>query len=292
MSDDNGKTRVLKRDLHIAIPNYRGTVEQAHYMSMVTFGHALGLMNRSFNWVCPTHTIVATARQIAVNNLLRDPEGEWLLFIDDDMVFSPQDFFNIEKQLLERDDIDCIGGLCMANSLPTKPCVFGMVEGCEEYHQERIWWHIMTDYPRDQTFQVYLTGMAFMLIKKSMLDAMRRDEDGNVIPNYMHFHYDHPMIFNEDLAFCMRAKDAGFKVWVDSRVKIGHIAKDRVIISEEIYDTHNRAIEYNKGLPHYEPVSEDKTWMVRPVEMEKVADIVSDKIAGENSLVPPALSDA
>lgn len=274
---DNQDGKVKSRNLHICVLNYRGWIENPHYHSMVVFGHALGLMNRAFNWISPSHTVLATARQIGVNQCLKDKDAELLLFIDDDMTFMPGDFFDLEKQLMENEDIDCIGGLCFANSIPTKPCLFGFVEGCKEYHEEQIWWHIMTDYPRDQTFQVYMTGMAFMLIKRKMLDEMRRDEDGEIIPNYMHFHYHHPLVFNEDLAFCMKARDKGFKVWVDSRVKIGHIWKDRPIISEHIYDSHGRAIEYSKGLPHYGPVSKDESWKIKPVEPEKVADVVGDQ---------------
>lgn len=277
MTPQEAPTEKESRRLHIAIPNYRGWIEAPHYQSMVTLAHAIGVVNRSFYWVCPTHTIVATARQIAVNKVLEDPDAEMLMFIDDDMTFGPGDYFALEKQLEENEDIDCIGGLCFGNSIPTKPCVFGLVEGHEEYNRENIWWHVLTDYPRDQTFQTYLTGMAFMLISRKMLDAMRRDENGEIIQNYLHFHYDHPMVFNEDLAFCMKARDAGFKIWVDSRVKIGHISKDRPLIDEHIYDAHGRAIEYNKGLPHYEPVSPEETWKIRPVEPDNVRDIVGDK---------------
>lgn len=265
--------------LHIGTPNYRGVVEQQHHKCMGLLLHALGQQRRGFNWVGPTGTIVGTARQECVNQLLSDPEGQYLFFIDDDMTFEVEDFFRLEKYIIEN-DLDYVTGLCFSNEIPTKPCIFGMVEGCTEMSDEHLWWNIMTDYPRDQLFEIYMSGLAFAVISKRMLNEMRKIDDRVVdFPKYSHFHMDHIYVQNEDLAFCIKARQAGFKLHCDSSVKIGHISKSRPIINEAIWDMHGDAIEYAKEIPRSVPVSPDKTWMVRHLNPEITQTLAEEREA-------------
>ena len=47
------------------------------------------------------------------------------------------------------------------------------------------------------------------------------------------------MFGTEDIGFCINAGEKGYDIWCDSRVKLGHISKDRPIISEETYEETN-----------------------------------------------------
>lgn len=255
--------------LHIARPSYRGWTESAAVESLMIFTHALGLRHRSFNYISPTGTIVSISRQMAVNQVLHDEEAEFLLFVDDDMTFLPADYFALEQQMID-DDLDYISGLCFKNAIPTTPCVFGMVEGVEQYSKTACWWTFMTDYPEDQTFEAYMTGMAFSLIRKRLLVKMCENETILTGPEgqkqYSHFHMPHPLVHNEDLAFCMKAREVGARIMVDSRVKIGHISKDRPIIDERIYKMHQNAPEYSFDYGRFMPKSSEESWIVVPVQ--------------------------
>lgn len=258
--------------LHIARPSYRGWTESAPTESLVLFAHALGLRHRSFNYISPTGTIVSVSRQMAVNQVLHDEEAEFLMFLDDDMTFLPADYFSLETQMID-EDLDFISGLCFKNSIPTSPCVFGFVKGCTEFSHSHCWWTFMTDYPEDQLFQAYMTGLAFTLIRKRLLVKMceRQEKEETVLdgPNglkqYSHFHLPHPFVHNEDLAFCMKARMAGAKIMVDSRVKIGHVSKDRPIINEYIYKMHKNTPEYSFEYGRFMPDSAENSWQVVPV---------------------------
>jgi hypothetical protein len=60
--------------------------------------------------------------------------------------------------------------------------------------------------------EIYAAGSAGMLIRKHVLDAIKRPvfttEKG---------------MQNEDLLFCKKVREAGFKIWCDVDQKMGHI---------------------------------------------------------------------
>ena len=137
--------------------------------------------------------------------------------------------------------------LAFANSTPTKPCIFGRVPEIEE-GSEKPWWTIVTDYPRKQVFEVLASGFGMVLISKKMLDAMRRDEKGEIIPEFQHFKFNHKLMAHEDVAFGLNARAKGFKLYCDSGTTIGHISKERPIICEEVYDMWGDSVEYGAGI--------------------------------------------
>jgi GT2 family glycosyltransferase len=67
-------------------------------------------------------------------------------------------------------------------------------------------------------------GMGFMLIKKGVLERLKYPW----VKPYMTTIDGKTKMVYEDLGFCLRAKNHGFDVWIDSTVKLGH--EKRVII--------------------------------------------------------------
>mgnify|MGYP001158025218 FL=1 len=229
------------KHLHIGVPNYRGWIESPHHVSMITLFHYLGKKGVDVSFICPINTVLSTARQCCVNAACEDPSCEYILFIDDDMVFTPEHVDALLTETVEN-DLDFCSALAFSNSIPTKPCVFGLnpdlVEG-----GDTPWWYITTNYPKQQRFEVLASGFGMVCISTRMLKKMREG-----IPNYQHFAYNHPLCPNEDVSFCLNARKRGFKLYCDSRVSIGHISKDRPIICEDIYESQGDAIEYNLGM--------------------------------------------
>ena len=232
--------------LHICVPNYRGLVEQTHVMPLVALFHALGKAGRDLMYVSPTHTIVQTARQTCVETALADPLCSHLLFIDDDMVFGPEHYFMLENELLSN-DLDFICALGFSNSYPTKPCIFGLNPEFKEWG-ELPWWHIVTDYPKDQRFEVAAAGFGMVLMTRRMLEGMR--EENFALPKGFAraSFYTMDGCRNEDVAFCLNARKKGYKLYCDSRVKIGHISKERPIIDETTYQRQGNMLEYHASV--------------------------------------------
>lgn len=239
------------KNLHVCMPSARAVMETPAVVSLCHLFHQLGHQHREFHFTQPTHTIVGTARQMCINAALTDKDCTHVLFIDDDMIYGPEQYFALEAEMLNN-DLDFLAALGFSNSIPTKPCVFGKVEGVPEEGSDP-WWSIVSHYPRNERFEVYAVGFGMVLISRRMLESMRTKKplgstEPEVIKEYQHFYYRHPKCVNEDVAFCLNARKQGFKLYCDSRVSIGHISKDRPIISEELYDAQGDAIEYSGGL--------------------------------------------
>ena len=75
-----------------------------------------------------------------------------------------------------------------------------------------------------KVFEVEGCGMAAILIRTSVMKDVFETQKALFapIPGY-----------GEDVSFCLRARKAGYRIWCDSRVKIGHVAS--TIVTEETF---------------------------------------------------------
>lgn len=122
-------------------------------------------------------------------------EGDWVWFIDDDHAFYP----DILMRLLAR-NVDIVTPLCLRRTQPflPVPCV-------EEDFMD------ITRYNGDELVEVQHAGSSGMLIRRRVLEQVGKPwfELGNGV--------------SEDVNFCRKAVEAGFKIHVDVGAKLGHI---------------------------------------------------------------------
>lgn len=121
-----------------------------------------------------------------------------LLFIDSDIVFTPEDVDKIEKHLKDK---DIITGVYLNDN--RNPWIFKRMG--DDYRLTLL---------QEGTYQIDACGAGFLGISKKVIQAIDRPftnlQEGRAI------HY-------EDIAFCHRANRAGFKIWCDSSIRVGHI---------------------------------------------------------------------
>ena len=248
--------------LQLCVPNYRNVIPTQTHVSISQLCAYLGSIGQPFTQHYEPSSVADMARQNLVQYALDDESVTDVLFLDDDMIFTPQHFADLLGEFKEH-DLDYLAALAFRNSTPTCPCVFGKVPGKPRWGEDS-WWHILSDYPglprrrfnpKTQDYEVYLpngphgrfkceaTGMGMVLMSRRMLDAMRRDADGNIVPGYRHFKCKKANYPNDDVAFCLNAIDKGFNIWCDSRVSIGHLSKDTPIIGEREYIGQGNMIE-------------------------------------------------
>lgn len=158
-----------------------------------------------------SNSLVYDARNALAQEAI-DTGADRILFIDSDMYFNPD---MMERMAQDLDDgADMVSGICFTRRFPTQPCVYktvdifngGILTGKTE---------VYTDYPRDKVFQIAGCGFGAVMMDTKVLKDIT-DAHGkpfNPIPG----------ILGEDLSFCYRARDLGFKIFCDSRIKVGHV---------------------------------------------------------------------
>ena len=125
-----------------------------------------------------------------------------LLFIDSDMVFETDAI-----QALIKRNRDIIGARYHQRKFPLTAVLT---------IQDRQGNTVINEMP-DGTFECASVGTGFMLIKLSIFKHIpqpwfffEQDDEGN-------------MIVGEDMWFCYKAREAGFKVYYDPTIKVGHV---------------------------------------------------------------------
>lgn len=139
-------------------------------------------------------------------------KGEWLLTIDTDMVFFPEDF----DQLCATADADTapiVSGIYFVDEKKARPAAGELKQG-----------HVrsLTDWPEGATLDVEYVGAGFMLIHRSVLEALGPE------PYRQDVAAPAGALLGEDYAFCHRSREAGFGIKLNTKVFLGHI-KPRVL---------------------------------------------------------------
>lgn len=168
-------------------------------------------------------SLVYDSRNQLVSKAL-DGEYDRILWTDSDMVFNRESIAYLKQDLDAGYDI--VAGLCFSRKPPIRPVVCKTCElvkledGRLDPVSERY-----LDYPRNTLFEVAAMGFGFVAMNVS---ALRRvaDKYGRML--FM------PLPgFGEDLSFCLRARNAGERLWCDSRATIGHVGQ--MIYDEDVY---------------------------------------------------------
>ena len=167
-------------------------------------------------------SILTSQRNEAVQRM----RGEWLLFIDDDMVFPPDTIGKLVNAR-EEHDLDIIGGLCFQRSEPFRPTMY-----MREFATSGSY-NFLEDWVDGEIKEVDATGCAFMLIHERVFEMIaqgpmppyeERIKMGGPPPNF--FRWEGSL--GEDLRFCQDAKAAGARIWVHTGIPIDHITEHRV----------------------------------------------------------------
>ncbi len=142
------------------------------------------------------YTIAENRLYIMVQALKR--KCSHLLFIDDDMTFEP----NVLDRLYAHEK-DIVGVVFHSRTLDVKPSI--VIDG-----------EVVTEIPKELT-KVQHVGTGIMLINLGIVKE---------IPEPWFYFATFPngqTLKGEDAWFCERAIEAGFEVWVDPTIKVGHL---------------------------------------------------------------------
>jgi hypothetical protein len=144
-------------------------------------------------------------------------EYDYIMWIDSDMVFSPDQFF----KLLDHNK-DIVSGIYkMQNNFH-----YATVENWDHHYfvKNGTYEFLNEDTVKQKKdlFPVAYTGFGWMLIKNGVFESL---EYPWFQPTWKEYELDGKTIKEftmEDVAFCDMIKDKGFKIWVDPKMIIGH----------------------------------------------------------------------
>lgn len=173
------------------------------------------------------HSFLANSLIYDARNMLAqeaiDTGADRILFIDSDMYFMPD---MMERMAADLDDgADFVCGIYVKRRFPTLPCIYKSIDIEYEDGDPIGKTEMYTDYPKDALFEVGGCGFGAVMMDVAMLKNVQ-DTFGKPFTPYAG-------LFGEDLSFCWRAKQLGYTLWCDSRIKVGHVGT--FIYSEEHY---------------------------------------------------------
>ncbi len=136
-----------------------------------------------------------------------------LMWIDSDVVFNPQQF----QALLDYDK-DIVSGIYKMGGGNN----FATVEEWDEEYFEKNgafnFWNEEDIKDRTGLIDVAYTGLGWMLIKRGVFEKLKYPW---FRPLWKEFG-DLKDFTSEDTAFCLMAKEAGFNIYVDPTIRVGH----------------------------------------------------------------------
>lgn len=138
-------------------------------------------------------------------------EADYILWLDSDMVFAPDVLERMMRVLDEHDDIDIISGLYCRRATPFTPVAFDKLEIGEDGN---LVFEDMKEIPGGLK-EVAGVGFGCVLMKTDCIFDMANEHKGAWFT---------PMAnAGEDCAFCIRAREYGYKIYLDPSIEFGHM---------------------------------------------------------------------
>lgn len=220
---------------------------------------------------------VSNRRNKAVKGFLESSDAEWLWFVDGDQEFKP-DTLHRMVATAHANGVKILGALI---PIVTKT---GLIPNVFIDHPEAIT-HVVLD-PYHEDFgppgpkEFAATGAGCIIIHRDVLEAMHADTG-----DHLSYFYEDRQLggdgemkwLGEDLSFCLRARQLGFPVIVDTSISVGHHKGVRTWWPEEIpaNTIEPEALDAN-----------DAVWMGRNIPAKVAAVIpVKDKLELTQSIV-------
>lgn len=196
------------------------------------FAQSLATMNRVGECVCAFQmgSLVYTSRNELARWAIKN-EADYVLWLDSDMVFDA-DLMERMMKTVQENDLDMLTGLYFRRVSPYTPVLF------DELQPKGKGWH-WTDFktiPEHGLFEVGGCGFGCVLMSTEVLISVQGK----------HGYLFHPMNNGgEDLSFCWRARDCGYKIMCDPELVCGHVGY--AVINDVFYRSFQKMEAEDEG---------------------------------------------
>ncbi len=204
-------------NLLIATPSYGGILTTGYFNSFLKTMAQLSGSNVNVSvMVDDRDALISRSRNKLATFALESKRIDKMLFIDSDIVWTPNDVL-----LLLASKKDIIGGVYSYKKFPINPVVNGLSEKSE--------------LNKDGEVEVKTLPCGFMMIDVSIFKSLSKrtqkykffdevDQTHKFIYDFFPIGINEDEVYNtEDWGFCDIARKDGNKVWLHTKVKLGHI---------------------------------------------------------------------
>lgn len=226
----------------VSVPTFSSVLALSGVVS-TTYDHDIGSLaeprirsgERAWRFQVKTGDgLISRARSIVVSRWWAETADDVFLMIDDDIVFSVEDAEKVVAEALRTEGIVCA-------AYPIRSGAHVAIHGKGDSEGA------VTFAPDQPLVEIDYAATGFMAVHRKVIDAM--------VPTMELCHADQPWSFwplflpmiremgqakaylSEDWAFCARALDLGFKVYVDPTITLGHLAQ----VQMDVHNMHKVA---------------------------------------------------
>lgn len=206
----------------IGIPNEGVTKPEAYDNHLVLAFHLGAWQTRmqyekrspryEFYWHTVGRLLTPYAREKLTERALLN-DMDYIIMFDDDMLL-PLDMVECMLQdMEERPEIDVLSALAFMRNPPHFPVMYSVTEGYDHtVHAPFYIREIVKNYPKDKLVECDATGFGAVCIRMSLIKKMKS-------PYFMSTSQ-----AGEDVLFCYNAKKSGARIFMDTRIKLGHLS--------------------------------------------------------------------
>ena len=219
-----------RRDTVALATVHGGTVSALFHTSVATALRFDARGPRRIDALLPEHSSanVSISRNAVVARFLDDTDCDWLWWVDSDQAFEPDAL----EQLLDVADpqrAPIVSGLTFREVRDhLVPAAYDMGADTDGNLAPIP----IADYPRDAMVQVAAVPAAFLLVHRSVLEAVRAREFSRVYPWFQEIGMA-GQVLDEGVTFTIRAGVCEFPVWLNTAVPAGH-HRSR-LLTEELF---------------------------------------------------------
>lgn len=153
-------------------------------------------------------SLIYTARNTLAETAIQ-MDADWMLWLDSDMVFRP-DLLEVLYNTAQEQKADFVTGVYYRRREPYSPVLFKTLS----YSGDVPTWSNQDEIP-DHPFEVEGCGFGAVLLNTQVLF--------DVLGKYGANPFTPTANLGEDLAFCWRARECGYKIIADPSAPLGHI---------------------------------------------------------------------
>lgn len=154
-----------------------------------------------------TGALIYTSRDAMATEAIKN-EFDYVMWFDSDMVFPADTLVRLMNTLKEK-DLDILSGLYFRRIPPYSPVLFDKLE----INGEECDWTEFKKIP-DGLFEIGACGFGCVLMKTDVFFDVQSKFGQMFAPIGRN---------GEDVAFCWRARQCGYKIWCDPSLVCGHV---------------------------------------------------------------------